>query len=295
LNTSEKQLFDNLKKAITSVFLQNNAAPSDIADWKGEDITLFQEDLFSKTKARVSEKWFYTYFKNDANKLPRIDMLNLLCNYVGFENWHTFQKKHTTDKVLSNTIFKKLVFTSVVLLAVFFVYKIITPNQYHFCFIDEDKKEPITSILNIEILEDGQSPVYLKTDTTGCFVYRSKSGFIHFVVQSPFYKTDTIYRNYRSATNQMVPLATDDYALILDYYSNGNISDLKKRQIELQKLIDDDALIYQLFKNNIGIEIYSKEEFIRRLTTPTNELRRIRILNKAFKNEQIVKLKFIVE
>lgn len=295
MNKSEKLLFAKLKKAIARAFLQNNSAPNDIADWKGEDITLFQEDLFSKTKAKVSEKWFYTYFKNEAKKLPRIDMLNLLCNYVGIENWHAFQKKHTINHSSKNSILKKLVFTFTVILTIFFIYKIIAPNQYHFCFIDEDKKEPITNILNIIILEDDQTPAYLKTDSTGCFIYKSKSNFIHFVVQSPFYKTDTIYRNYSSAANQTVPLATDDYALMLDYYSNGNVSDLKKRQNELQKLIADDALIYQLFKNNIDIEIYTKEEFIQRLTTPTNELRRIRILNKTFKNERIVNLKFIVE
>lgn len=295
MNQSEKQLFNKLKKAITNAFLKNNSAPNNISDWKGEDITLFQEDLFSKTKARVSEKWFYTYFKNDAKKLPRIDMLNILCNYVGFENWHSFHKQHDPNNSSRNITLKKSFIFAIVILAAFFIYKMTSHNEFHFCFIDEDKKEPITSILNIKILQEDQTPIHLKSDSTGCFVFKTRSDFIHFVAQSPFYKTDTIYRTKSSITNKIVPLATDDYALILDYYSNGNIDDLKKRRLELGKLIADNALIYQLFRNDLGIEIYTKEEFIRRLTTPTTELSRIKILNKSYKNEQIVKLKFIVE
>ena len=58
---------------------------------------MFQEDLFQEVKGKVSEKWFYTYFKNDAPKLPRIDMLNLLSSYVGFENWYAFKSAHIYD------------------------------------------------------------------------------------------------------------------------------------------------------------------------------------------------------
>ena len=48
-----------------------------IADWKGQDIVNFQEELLRKVNAHISEKWFYTHMKSDQDKLPRIDMLNV--------------------------------------------------------------------------------------------------------------------------------------------------------------------------------------------------------------------------
>ena len=96
LKTEDKYYFGQLKKSISSTFLQQNSAPAAIEDWKGEDIVAFQEDLLSRVKARVSEKWFYTYMKNDTDKLPRIDMLNLLSKYAGYENWNHFKASHNT-------------------------------------------------------------------------------------------------------------------------------------------------------------------------------------------------------
>lgn len=88
---SEIELFNLLKKEITNRFFESNSASSkDISDWKGQDIVTFQEDVFSKTKSTVSEKWFYTYFKSDFKKLPRIDMLNLLTQYIGYSGWAHF-------------------------------------------------------------------------------------------------------------------------------------------------------------------------------------------------------------
>ena len=73
---------------------------------------------------------------------------------------------------------------------------------------------------------------------------------------------------------------------MLDYYTNGNIKDWKKRKQQLQQLIAEKAQIYQLFPNNIGIEIYSKEDFIRTLTIPTRSLKHIKILDKKYSNRK---------
>lgn len=82
---------------------------------------------------------------------------------------------------------------------------------------------------------------------------------------------------------------------MLDYYTNNKLKNWNKRKKELEKLIDNKAVIYQLYSKNIGVEIYTKEEFINLLTIPTNNLKRIRIIRKEFKNDKIVKLKFIVK
>lgn len=100
---SEIELFELLKKEVSKRFFESNSASSqDISDWKGQDIVNFQEDVFEKTKSTVSEKWFYTYFKSEFKKLPRIDMLNLLAQYAGYSGWSEFLRNQ--QKPVENPI-----------------------------------------------------------------------------------------------------------------------------------------------------------------------------------------------
>lgn len=88
--------FEQLKKDVQAQYLEEYT-PSfdDISKWKGIDIIYFQEDLRKKAKGNISEKSFYTYFKNSpVTKLPRIDMLNLLSIYAGYDSWYEFKKQH---------------------------------------------------------------------------------------------------------------------------------------------------------------------------------------------------------
>ena len=99
MESNDLYKFNQLKASVVKTFLETNTASADVKQWTGDEIVLFQEDLFSKVKARVSEKWFYTYFKNEPDKLPRVDMLNLLSQYVGFKNWSEF-KFSSTKKII---------------------------------------------------------------------------------------------------------------------------------------------------------------------------------------------------
>ncbi len=289
--------FNLLKKKVAATFLSANNAPDLIEAWKGEDIVSFQEDLFIKVKAKVSEKWFYTYFKNETEKLPRIDMLNLLSEYVDLKDWNTFKATHKNKASLAsnkrNHLYWLILLVPVI---VFFVFGVNSKNQFHFCFVDNIKNTPITKIpLDIKILQDEESPLYFKTDSLGCFDYKTTSNRIEFVVQSPYHKTDTIVRFIESNFNQTVKLITDDYALMLHYYSNGNVKDWKKHKEQLSSLIAKDAQIYQLFDVSIGVELFTKDDFISFITTPTSHLRRVEILDKTLKDGKITKLKFIVK
>ena len=289
-----------LKQAVATTYLKENHASTSMEKWKGEDIVGFQEDLFQRTRGRVSEKWFYTYFKNEPSKLPRIDMLNLLSEYAGYDHWNAFKKLNLhVIKVPKKTNTKKKylwLFLPVVPLLIALYYLVNTDNEFQFCMVDEDGGEPITSIpIDVKILSEGQSPIYLKTDSTGCFSYLSKEKIVRFVVQSPYHKTDTITRNFDKNNRAMVPLATDNYALMLRYYSSGNMKELKKRRTQLSELIADNARIYQVFPSQAGIELYSKEEFINKLTVPTSSLKNINILDKRYENGRIVKLKFSIQ
>nr|WP_315034980.1 hypothetical protein [uncultured Chryseobacterium sp.] len=88
--------FEQLKKDVQGQYLKEyTPSQDDISKWKGIDIIYFQEDLRKKAKGNISEKSFYTYFKNSpVTKLPRIDMLNLLSNYAGYDSWYEFKKLH---------------------------------------------------------------------------------------------------------------------------------------------------------------------------------------------------------
>lgn len=88
--------FEQLKNEVQSQYLDHhNPSYDDISKWKGIDIIYFQEDLRKIAKGNISEKSFYTYFKNSpVTRLPRIDMLNILSIYAGYVSWYDFKKKH---------------------------------------------------------------------------------------------------------------------------------------------------------------------------------------------------------
>lgn len=114
------------------------------------------------------------------------------------------------------------------------------------------------------------------------------------MVKSPYYKTDTIIRNISTNTHSIVQIESDDYALMLQFYLDSNIEDWKKHKKKLKDLIADDALIYQFHSNVIGVELFSKQEFIHKLSMPIGSLKRIKIVERTFVEGKITKLKFIV-
>ncbi len=260
---------------------------------------MFQEDLQSKTQASISEKSFYSYFKNTPKKLPRVDVLNILSQYCDYENWNDFKTKHAKPNTTTKTTqkFKWILFAIIGIGLLFSLYRFIPSHKtYHFCFIDQDRKQPIIQIpIDIIVLNDKQSPFYTKSDSAGCFQWKTKDDFIHFVLQSPYHKTDTIYRIASANKEEQIHIQTDDYALMLHYYANGKIEDWQNRKKELSQLIADDAIIFQVLPHGLGIEIYSKKKFINTLTTPTQSLKNIEIIESRKVNEQIVKLKFRVK
>lgn len=294
MNLEEKYYFEQLKNAVEATFLDNNNSTTSIENWKGDEIVNFQEDLFTKVKGKVSEKWFYTYIKNTPNKLPRIDVLNLLSDYVGHKSWNTFKANQQTHKIKTKKTSKRLVLAAVLPVVIIVIYFLNRKNTFEFCFVDALKNEIVSMPIDIKILHQNQSPEHFKTDSLGCFSYETKKEIIKFVIESPYHKTDTIIRGIEAENNQIVKVKPDDYALMLHYYANGNVKDWQNHINKLELLIDDNAKIYRLFKKNINIEIYSKDEFIRMLTIPTKSLKQTEILKKEIENGKIKTLKFIV-
>ncbi len=271
-----------------------------MAEWKGETIALFQEELISSTKGSISEKSFYTYFKKTPAKLPRIDVLNLLSMYAGYSNWEEFKNAHSGFIVDKVSEAKKTKLTAPLLGAVALLVIVVgylyfnQENTFTFCLVDEDEQTPLRYKVSIEIIKPNESSVFLQTDEYGCFSYDTANDAIHFVAQSPYYKTDTIVRKTTSKSSLTVPMRKDDYALMLKYYSDGNLSDVVKRRKQLENLIAPKAQIYQVFPNVTGIELFTKKEFIHKMTIPTSALKNMHILDKEYAEGKITKLKFII-
>jgi len=290
-------MFQQLLERVAARFMQNHSPSSaKISEWKGQDIIDFQEDLRQQTQSSVSEKWFYNYVKNTPEKLPRIDILNLLSHYVGSNNWNGFQQEINggSISIKGNSRKKWIYIGSIIALVLLGIYAY-TPKEHslQFCFIDADKKEPITlAAIDVIVLNEGESPSYWKSDSLGCITLKTKKDHIKFVAQSPYHKNDTIYKSVEKTQAHQVQLRTDDYALMLDFYTNGRVSDWEKRRKELNKLIADDAIIFELLPYQIGVELYSKEAFINKLSVPTKALAKLEIVETRYANGQIVKLKF---
>ncbi|MHA7059695.1 hypothetical protein ACWGOQ_0020885 [Aquimarina sp. M1] len=223
----------------------------------------------------------------------------MLSEYCGYENWVDFKTVNTKKKLKPKNRLapKSILFLLIGILFMTSAYFLIPrATTFTFCFIDQDRNLPITKTpIDIIILNDKQSPFYVKSDSLGCFIWKTKDEYLHFVIKSPYHKTDTIFRTISSTKKETIQVRTDDYALMLYYYVNGKLEDWKKRKTELSRMIADDVVIFQILPAGLGIEVYSKNEFIDKLTTPTKSLRNIEIIESKRSKGQIVKLKFRVK
>lgn len=288
-----------------------------ISEWKGQEITDFQEELLQKVNAHISEKWFYTHMKGNNATLPRIDVLNLLSKYVGYANWDDLLFKtqlpgaaSQTGKILPRVSVKKLsknpdlYFILVPVLAVCFVFIfyglfiLFNTREYKFTFHDADTRESITGEkIEVVLMLEGESPVTGYSDTSGCFILETNQSKIKLIVSAPYYKADTIIRVLRKLDqNEIVSLHANDYALMIHYLSQAKVGDWEKRRSRLDEMIDDGAMICQVVnsKDAVGMELFTKKEFIDKITMPAGSLKNIEILDTRLKGGKINLLRFRV-
>jgi len=279
-----------------------------ISEWKGQDIVNFQEELLQKVNAHISEKWFYTHMKSDQGKLPRIDVLNLLSKYVGCADWNDFVFKNS-GKLLrpavksGNRYFLIVPALAIIIMGLLLLfYKMISTREYTFCFYDADTKEPITvtnsnnnNKIEVSIILENESPVNYLCSPDGCFTLKTDRSFIRLVVNTPYYRNDTIKRTLKKFNQQeTIGLKANEYALMLKYFSEKNVEDWQKRRTKLDEMFDDNAMIYQVMNDKMGtgIELYTKWEFIDKMTMPSQSLKNIEILNTKYIGERIAVLRF---
>ena len=175
-------------------------------------------------------------------------------------------------------------------------------KSYQFCFTDADRGTAIQSTINIKVIKENESPILYKVNSGECFYINTKDKTLRMEVSTPLYEKVEIFRNLEDAPEvEHIALKPDDYALMLYYYStkdtdNSSLEHIKNRQQKLNHLISDNALIYQIFDNEIyGVETLSKQKYIGLVTTPTQSLRNLKVLDTKIENGKIIAIKFKIE
>ena len=303
MSKQDLKYFKILKKEVAKTLRQNFSVDLDIEKWKRQEILYLQDDLLDKVNGRISEKWFYTHIKTETIKLPRIDMLNILCEYSGYQNWNDLKSKFEieTDQTLPQSTKKKkpvVIILILLLLSIIFIsYQFIPKNKtYKFCFIDANLKAPIkNSPIWIVVINKNESPMITQCDSNGCFSLVTKEEQIQFVVRSPYYKTDTITRivHNKDIKEEQIQLRTNDYALMIHLFSKSKVTNWRKRRNQLSLMLTDDARIYQVYEDEkTGMELFNKKEFIDKLTTPTKSLKSIEIIETIYSGDKISIMRF---
>jgi hypothetical protein len=302
---SNHTYFELLKKEIVEKMRQSYPGinPS-ISEWKGQEIVDFQEELSSGANGQISEKWFYTHMKSGSRTLPRIDVLNLLSRYAGYANWDDFLFRHADPAhptLLSsrpNRVFIWIPLLAVLILAVIVVlFKLVHTREYKFCFYDADTREPITnSLIEITLLRDKESPVNYLCSRDGCFSLKTGEAHIRFIARSPYYLPDTIDRILdKFRPDEQVKLRPNNFALMISYFSQMKVKDWQKRRIQLDRMIEDTAVICQVYGiTSTGMELFTKWEFINKLTLPSASLKGFEVLDTRIKGDKIQLLRFMI-
>ena len=106
--------------------------------------------------------------------------------------------------------------------------------------------------------------------------------------------TDTITRVFNKIrTEEQVTLTPNDYALMIHIFSNAQVEDWEKRRVQLDRMFAEEAHIYQVFEtDDLGMEMYNKQEFIDKLTMPVRSLQNIEVLETIYEKGKIKALRF---
>ena len=302
MSAPEHYYFQQLKKDIAHRLREAfPAITPEIGQWRGQEIGYFQDDLMEKVQGRVSEKWFYTHIKAEQESLPRIDILDLLSQYAGFQNWQAYKASHVQkpeSKLVNKKVKAPILYIS--LLAILGLLLLVYLNlgrtsTYNFCFVNAYSKTPVfSSEIEVILLQKGESPYWLKPDENGCFDIQSGEQQVRFVVKGAYYMTDTITRILNKAkAEEQIALAPNDYALMIHLFSNDRVEDWQKRRSQLEGMFAEEARIYQVFSPDaLGMEMYNKQEFIDKLTMPIRSLQNIEVLESTYEKGKIKALRF---
>ncbi|KPE50326.1 hypothetical protein [Chryseobacterium indologenes] len=172
-------------------------------------------------------------------------------------------------------------------------------KTYKYCFVDKDRGTSAINTINIMVMKDNESPILYKIKPNECFYYSTKDKNLKMVITSPLYEPLTVTRSLENAPEEeRIELKPDDYKMAAYYFSvkdaKGNPELLKQKRSQLENLISNTAVIYQIYDNNIyGIERLDKQKYITLVTTPTTSLKNLNLIEMIKdKKGKIISIKF---
>ncbi|MEX1001807.1 MAG: hypothetical protein WDZ35_06805 [Crocinitomicaceae bacterium] len=301
--------FEVLKQELVNRFREQHPdSPVDLSEWNGRMIENFQNELLEKVKGRISTRWFYDHLKTDQeDKLPRIDILNLLSEYCGYKNWDDFKTQKIEEgikedrpkkdkKNYRHSILILLLLILVTSLISMIVLQTENKIECKLCFTDSDFGIPIVDKnLEIQLIGENTELQVFKADSGGCVSLNPDKKELRFIAKADYYKTDTFTMNMYDKQIKKIPLKIDDYSMFIHQLSVSNTEDWERRREQLDKIIHADAMIILVTNDNQGIEMFNREEFIDRMTMPIGNLKNLRILETKYMDGEIIKMRITQE
>lgn len=315
MESQERILFDLLlKKVKEKLNEQHPEVTLPIKDWRGDDIAILREDLQVSVNGTISEKWFYTHIKNDQGKLPRIDTLNLLCEYADCQSWSSFCHQNRIEKEMispekslavnpsedAESKFGKVwtLMVGVILIVAVVVIIVMSKGQgepqYKFCFIDQNTHLPVVdSFLEVKMIKTDETPLLIPLKGS---CVEGEGSRVDFIVKGRFYKSMQIKRTIQNDVyEESIFLEPDDYAMILHLFTNSKVDDWKQRRKQMSEMMNDNLKAYELTKDGFTIDVLTKDEFINKMTLPTRVLKHVSIVQTDYEGDKISLIKFTQE
>jgi hypothetical protein len=232
-------------------------------------------------------------------------VLNMLSQYAGYRNWDDFRFKiqgqitHPEKEKSTIRIYLLVPLLFLIVLVIVYIIKFVHLQNYQFTFFDADTKEAIhSSNIRVDLLLDNESPVSYMSDNEGRVKIKTRQRKISMVIKAPYYVPDTVTRILKKFIQaEQIGLNADSYALMIHYFSQTDVNGWERRREQLNRMISDDAMIYQMPDNNgvTAMELYNKGEFIDKLTMPSSNLKQIDILDCRYLHGQIAILRFRIK
>lgn len=315
LNKRDRILFNLLQNKVAEKLQENYPEVGlNMQDWKGDEIILFREDLQAKVKGTISEKWFYTHVKNEQDKLPRIDTLNLFAQYIGLNSWNAFiheygdkensklneennhQIVYENGKQSRSRLYLLMFLLLIGVFAVIMYFNFYSEKEVHyeFCFIDEHTHLPVAdSFLEIKMIIGDETPKFYPLESS-CVSGIGEE--VDFVIKGRFYKPLHVKRKITNSTYQeSIFLEPDDYSMILHLFANSQVDDWKERRNQLSEMLHDNLKAYEISKDGFTIDVLTKDEFINKMTLPTKVLKKVAIVHTEYDGDKMSLIKFTQE
>lgn len=259
--------------------------------WKtfsSEDIRNLIEKIEESTGKSLSEKWIYTHLKPSENeKLPRKDTLNILSEFSGFSSWDEFvfkqQSSKGNTKRSGKTWMTAVLIASVVLGVIFVLVNIRKKdNRQQVELKNEYTGKPLeTDQVSVYKIENEEKIPVEVTNSTVEIGEKDKK----IIIESPFFETKEVEN---PVGQKQILVKPDDYAMVLKTFIESDLKDWKTRRNQLEKILSDDLEVILLFENDMGAEYMNKEEFSAKLTVPTSETKKWKILQLETNNNKQV-------